>query len=52
MATPGATRAYRNRFHEVFARTYFRRFGDCFASSIGVGTYLGAATDAADERYH
>ena len=52
MATRAATRAYRDRFHEAFARTYFRRFADCLVSSVGVGTYLGDATDAADERYH
>ncbi|MFC7235793.1 aldo/keto reductase [Halosegnis marinus] len=47
-----ASWAYRNRFHESFARTYFRRFGDGLVSSVGVGTYLGEATDGADERYH
>jgi aryl-alcohol dehydrogenase-like predicted oxidoreductase len=52
MATESATWAYRDRFHERFARTYFRRFADCLVSSVGVGTYLGEATDAADERYH
>ena len=52
MATRSATWAYRDRFHERFARTYFRRFGDHLVSSVGVGTYLGDATDAADERYH
>jgi aryl-alcohol dehydrogenase-like predicted oxidoreductase len=52
MATRAATWAYRDRFHERFARAYFRRFGDCLVSSVGVGTYLGDATDAADERYH
>ena len=52
MATRSATWAYRDRFHERFARTYFRRFGDRLVSSVGVGTYLGDATDAVDERYH
>jgi aryl-alcohol dehydrogenase-like predicted oxidoreductase len=52
MATQPATGAYRDRFHEDFARTYFRRFADCLVSSFGVGTYLGDATAAADERYH
>ena len=52
MATKSATWAYRDRFHESFARTYFRRFADCLVSSVGVGTYLGDSTDAADERYH
>jgi len=51
MATEAATWAYRDRFHESFARTYFRRFGDSLVSSVGAGTYLGDATDAADEAY-
>ncbi len=51
MATSAATRAYRDRFHERFARTYLRRFADCLVSSVGVGTYLGDATDDADDRY-
>ena len=50
MATKTATWAYRED-HDDFARTYFRRFGDCVVSSIGVGTYLGDATDEQDERY-
>jgi len=52
MATSDATWAYRERFGDDFARTYFRRFGDGVVSSLGLGTYLGEATDAADERYH
>jgi aryl-alcohol dehydrogenase-like predicted oxidoreductase len=52
MATSSATRAYRDRHHDRFARTYFRRFADCLVSSVGVGTYLGDATDEADDRYH
>jgi aryl-alcohol dehydrogenase-like predicted oxidoreductase len=52
MATKSATWEYRDRFHESFARTYFRRFADCLVSSVGVGTYLGDSTDAVDERYH
>jgi aryl-alcohol dehydrogenase-like predicted oxidoreductase len=51
MATEAATWAYRNRFHESYGRTYFRRFGDALVSSIGVGTYLGEPTDADDEGY-
>ncbi|NLV11349.1 aldo/keto reductase [Halomicrobium mukohataei] len=50
MATQSATWAYRDD-HDDFARTYFRRFGDCVVSSIGVGTYLGDPTDEQDERY-
>jgi len=51
MATREATWDYRDRFTDDFARTYFRAFGDCVVSSIGVGTYLGDPTDEADERY-
>jgi aryl-alcohol dehydrogenase-like predicted oxidoreductase len=50
MATADATWDYRDR-HDGFARTYFRAFGDCVVSSIGVGTYLGEPTDAADDAY-
>ncbi|WP_136715803.1 aldo/keto reductase [Halorientalis salina] len=52
MATRAATWDYRDEHHERFARTYFRAFSDCVVSSIGVGTYLGNPTDAADEGYH
>ena len=52
MATREATWNYRDRHHERFARTYFRSFADCVVSSVGVGTYLGDPTDAADEKYH
>ena len=52
MATSSGTWSYRDRFHESFGRTYFRRFGDGLVSSIGVGTYLGEPTDAVDEQYH
>ena len=50
MATADATWDYRDR-HNGFARNYFRSFGDCVVSSIGVGTYLGEPTDAADDAY-
>jgi aryl-alcohol dehydrogenase-like predicted oxidoreductase len=50
MATADGTWAYRSE-HQDFARTYFRRFGDCIVSSIGVGTYLGEPTDATDSAY-
>ncbi|RNJ26979.1 aldo/keto reductase [Halosegnis longus] len=43
---------YRNEFHESFARTYFRRFGDGLVSSVGIGTYLGDATDERDDAYY
>jgi aryl-alcohol dehydrogenase-like predicted oxidoreductase len=51
MATSQGTWGYRDRFGDAFARTYFRRFGPGVASSIGLGTYLGAPTDEYDERY-
>jgi aryl-alcohol dehydrogenase-like predicted oxidoreductase len=51
MATREATWAYRDD-HDRFARTYFRRFGEAVVSSVGVGTYLGEPTDAADDAYH
>ncbi|MDS0257918.1 aldo/keto reductase [Haloarcula sp. S1CR25-12] len=50
MATREGTWAYRND-HDDFARTFYRRFGDGVVSSIGVGTYLGDATDERDEAY-
>ena len=51
MATKEATWDFRDRFGERFARTYFRAFSGLAVSSIGVGTYLGEPTDAADDRY-
>ncbi|MDS0281142.1 aldo/keto reductase [Haloarcula onubensis] len=50
MATREGTWAYRDA-HDDFARTFFRRFGDGVASSIGVGTYLGEPTDERDDAY-
>ncbi len=52
MATSTGTWSYRDRFHEDFGRTYFRRYGDELVSSIGIGTYLGEPTDAVDEGYY
>ena len=51
MATRDALWEYRDRFGEAFGRTYFRRFGPGVAASVGVGTYLGAPTDAVDDAY-
>jgi len=51
MATRPGTWDYRERFGDRFARTYFRRFGEGVVSSIGLGTYLGDPTDAADDAY-
>ncbi|WP_324663128.1 aldo/keto reductase [Haloarcula sediminis] len=50
MATRDGTWAYRDA-HGDFARTFYRRFGDGVAASIGVGTYLGDPTDERDESY-
>jgi aryl-alcohol dehydrogenase-like predicted oxidoreductase len=52
MATREATWDYRDHHTDDFARTYFRAFGDCVVSSVGLGTYLGDPTDTADDRYH
>jgi len=52
MVTSEATWNYRDRHADGFGRTYFRRFGDCIVSSIGLGTYLGDPTDAVDDSYH
>ena len=52
MATREATWEYRDRFTDDFARTYFRMLGNVVVSSVGVGTYLGDPTDAADDDYH
>ncbi|WP_311171361.1 aldo/keto reductase [Halobellus ordinarius] len=51
MATSQGTWAYRDRFGDAFARTYFRRFGPGVASSVGIGTYLGDPTATVDEGY-
>ncbi len=51
MASREGTWSYRDRFTDEFARTYFRAFGDCVVSSVGLGTYLGDPTDAVDEAY-
>jgi Predicted oxidoreductases (related to aryl-alcohol dehydrogenases) len=52
MATKRGTWDYREQFGEEFGRTYFRRFDPGVTSSIGIGTYLGAPTDSADEQYY
>mgnify|MGYP000114967662 CR=1 FL=1 len=51
MATSQGTWGYRDRFGDAFARTYFRRFGPGVASSVGLGTYLGAPTREVDAGY-
>ncbi|WP_418282766.1 aldo/keto reductase [Halorubrum sp. DTA98] len=51
MATREALWNYRNEFGDAFGRTYFRRFGPGVISSVGLGTYLGAPTNAVDDAY-
>jgi len=50
-ATEEGTRRFRERFPEAREAGHFRRLGDCWVSSIGLGTYLGEATDAIDRKY-
>src|SRR3989338_1304209 len=49
-ATAGGTERYRQRFTALQA-AHFRPVQDLWASSIGLGTYLGDADDATDARY-
>jgi aryl-alcohol dehydrogenase-like predicted oxidoreductase len=51
MATADGTWGYRDRFGDSFGRTFFRRFPPGVCSSVGIGTYLGAPTDAVDDQY-
>ena len=55
MTMPGAASASgTERFRQRAASchpSHFRRLQDCWASSIGLGTYLGDADDATDARY-
>ena len=49
---PAGTARYRDRFAAGLADDFFRQFaGSLFASSIGIGTYLGECDDAEDARY-
>ncbi|OGL04299.1 MAG: hypothetical protein A3I03_05670 [Candidatus Rokubacteria bacterium RIFCSPLOWO2_02_FULL_68_19] len=48
-ATPDGTDAYRRRANA--APEHFRAFGECWLSSVGIGTYLGAEDSATDELY-
>jgi aryl-alcohol dehydrogenase-like predicted oxidoreductase len=52
MSTREGTWSYRDRFHESFGRTYFRRYAEGLVTSVGMGTYLGDPTDDVDDRYH
>lgn len=51
MATRAGTFDYRDRQDRSFARSYFRRAGDCLVSSVGLGTRPGAPTAAVDDAY-
>jgi aryl-alcohol dehydrogenase-like predicted oxidoreductase len=50
-ATAAGTAAYRDGVAASVPATHFRAFEDVLVSSIGLGTYLGEETDAADAAY-
>lgn len=50
-ATPQGTARYRERFAGRAAPNHFRMREGLLLSSIGIGTYLGNADEATDERY-
>lgn len=50
-ATLDGTARYRDRFKESSAEKHFRPEQSLWLSSIGIGTYLGDANEATDERY-
>jgi aryl-alcohol dehydrogenase-like predicted oxidoreductase len=50
-ATPEGTARYRDRFIKKTAEGHFRRFGELWLSSIGLGTYLGEADAVTDRGY-
>jgi len=51
IASLNGTERFRQRFASHLDQGHFRRFQDVWASSIGLGTYLGDADDATDARY-
>lgn len=51
LATAEGTARYRERFRGSLAEDHFRRSGDLWLSSIGIGTYLGEPTEADDRAY-
>lgn len=51
MGTADGTWGYRDRFGGSYGRTFFRRYPPGVCSSIGLGTYLGPATDERDTAY-
>lgn len=50
-ATAEGTLKYQNRMATAVSADFFRSFAGLRASSIGVGTYLGASDDATDANY-
>jgi aryl-alcohol dehydrogenase-like predicted oxidoreductase len=50
-ATPEGTRRYAERLKSVAAPEHFRQLSGLFASSIGLGTYLGHWDDHTDQMY-
>lgn len=50
-ATTAGTARFRTRFESLFRSDYFRETLGLYVSSIGIGTYLGESTDAADAAY-
>ena len=50
-ATAEGTNRFRRRFADDVAEGHFRRMGELWLSSVGLGTYLGEADEATDEAY-
>jgi aryl-alcohol dehydrogenase-like predicted oxidoreductase len=50
-ATPQGTDRYRKRFATRIPAEHFRKMNDVWASSIGMGTYLGNHDEATDQQY-
>jgi aryl-alcohol dehydrogenase-like predicted oxidoreductase len=50
-ATPQGTDRFRRRFPDLLEAGHFRRVGDLWLSSIGLGTSQGALDDTADRGY-
>lgn len=50
-ATAEGTERFRRRFADRVVEDHFRRLGDLWLSSVGLGTYLGGADEATDEAY-
>ncbi|MBX5495705.1 MAG: aldo/keto reductase [Bryobacteraceae bacterium] len=50
-ATPQGTSRYTSRFPVQSEAGFYRRVQGCWASSLGIGTYLGAPDDATDTAY-